>query len=1053
MSNNDGTDEDGIKDPSLHEYSSFEEFSKNIERILTNFNFNSDIYTEERSRFDEKKKKYDFYKKFRDFNSSNFIKPFFLEEELAKQIKYWHSTNEEFNLPLLSLDNFFNSENVKQHLLKDKYIEKNPSVITYYLIDKIITLLEKKTFDKILIDGITTYQEQIYHKGLIGPIIDRDLIYYLIKNDIEEKLNILYKENSLGYSYITEKIITFDLFIIYLVLKNYPFYILRRERLEEIFSEVKKFKNFPYPIGSIGMDLFKLLIQELYLPGVSLFQEIRETFLLDIIDPIILEIDCDYFIKVIAFSKKNTLYELSKEKKIDMNNKKEYYNKKNKKNDKYELNKIKEFTFSAYGVYSAYILYSADDEKEEKENSYLGDILALFEKRYKIKKEEEEEKQEEKKRKKKEKQNNNININNNNIENNDENENDKKDEQNIHEKNVINSIINLINIGLDSNFAVFSRGVKAINEKLITKTKEMSEIKNNSPKDNINLRKFLYHNITYFNFELSEKVKKRNNKKVIFEDEKSIKLTGKKLKSSINKEINTKYNINNIIDEDAELELEEENQKLKSLKEKKDCISEIKKYKKILDEEKYIFQNDKNESDEILDNYVDNFLKLKDKYFWHMQKFDMNANFPDDETKKELQDFNKITENREKILPKLYKQKYLIKEDQLLDFIKLLYKYKTNIIPLYHYKLYSEYINTEQPKIKKQNENKNSLYKYFDIFENEYPETDKDYSSTPLLSLTELKEGLEKIVKSKLYFNHKIYLIPGPLNTSLTKHLSRNDYIYKSTIGDVFLNLYKEKLQSDKIEEMLEMPVQIYLREAKHYFDLTIFKTIIDSSNNYKEYKNIFWHKNFFLLYGGVHIEGGENLDIILDEKKSIKFENRKSKIYIDIIHLYNYESNDNTKKINDIEKYLVYPSNNKFQIFISGAKDEPNIKSTENINNQNQYFQNYVGNLINFDVKSAYYEAKKIVVNGENFTLIPTFFEDIKMENCSYFEIAFDNSNNEEEEINSEEKEDDDDNDNDENKNDINDKEKISKFFESEKTTSLNIKISSFIDLEYNDD
>ena len=1049
MSNNDGNDEDGIKDPSLYEFSSFEDFSKSVERIFTNFNFNSDIYTEERSRFDEKKKKYDFYKKFREFNSSNFAKPFFLEEELAKQIKYWHSTNEEFNLPLLSLDNFFNSENVKQHLLKDKYIEKNPSVITYYLIDKIITLLEKKTFDKILIDGITTYQEQIYHKGLIGPIIDRDLIYYLIKNDIEEKLNILYKENSLGYSYITEKIITFDLFIIYLVLKNYPFYILRRERLEEIFSEVKKFKNFPYPIGSIGMDLFKLLIQELYLPGVSLFQEIRETFLLDIIDPIILEIDCDYFIKVIAFSKKNTLYELSKEIKVGVNKKKENYNNiKNKKNDKYELNNIKEFSFSAYGVYSAYILYSADDEKEEKENSYLGDILALFEKRYKIKKEEEEEKQEEKKKKEK-------NKNKNNIDNYDEN--DKKDEQNIHEKNVINSIINLINFGLDSNYTLFTRGVKAINEKLISKTKEMNEIKNNSPKDNINLRRFLYHNITFFNFEPSEKAKKRNNKKVIFEDEKSIKLPGKKLKPSKNKDINTKYNINNIIDEEAELE--EENQKLKSLKEKKDCVSEIKKYKKILDEEKYIFQNDKNEveTDEILDNYVDNFIKLKDKYFWHMQKFDMNANFPNEETKKELQDFNKITESRERNLPKLYKQKYLIKEDQLLDFIKLLYKWKTNIIPLYHQKLYNEYTISEQPKIKEKNESKNSLYKYFDIFEDEYPETDKDYSSTPLLALSELKDGFEKIVKSKLYFNHKIYLIPGPLNTSLTKHLSRNDYIYKSTIGDVFLNLYKEKIQNDKIEEMLEMPVQIYLREAKHYFDLTIFKTIIDSSNNYKEYKNIYWHKNFFLLYGGVHIEGEENLDFIIDGKKSIKFENRLSKIYIDIIHLYNYDSSDNSKKINDIEKYLVYPSDNKFQIFISGAKDEPNIKNIENVNNQNQYFQNYVGNLINFDVKSAYYEAKKIVVSGENFTLIPTFIEGIKMENCSYFEIAFENWNNEEEEINCEEKEDEDDNDNDndndENKNDINDSERISKFFESEKATSLNIKISSFIDLESNND
>ena len=79
----------------------------------------------------------------------------------------------------------------------------------------------------------------------------------------------------------------------------------------------------------------------------------------------------------------------------------------------------------------------------------------------------------------------------------------------------------------------------------------------------------------------------------------------------------------------------------------------------------------------------------------------------------------------------------------------------------------------------------------------------------------------------------------------------------------MFFNLYKEKLQSDKIEEMLEMPIQIYLREAKHYFNLTIFKTIIDSSNNYKEYKNIFWHKNFFLLYGGLHIEGGENFTVV----------------------------------------------------------------------------------------------------------------------------------------------------------------------------------------------
>ena len=55
------------------------------------------------------------------------------------------------------------------------------------------------------------------------------------------------------------------------------------------------------------MDLFKLLINELYLPGITLFQEIRETFLLDLIDPKILEMDCDYFIKTVAFSANDSI--------------------------------------------------------------------------------------------------------------------------------------------------------------------------------------------------------------------------------------------------------------------------------------------------------------------------------------------------------------------------------------------------------------------------------------------------------------------------------------------------------------------------------------------------------------------------------------------------------------------------------------------------------------------------------------------------------------------------------------------------------------------------
>ena len=134
----------------------------------------------------------DFFNKYKELQSSNIAQPFYLEKELARQVKYWHSTNQQFKLPVLTMDNFFNEENVKSHLLKDTYIKKNPSIVTYYLIDYLISILEEKAFDKILMEGITTYQNEQYQIGLVGPIIDRDLIYYLINEDIEEKLNYFF---------------------------------------------------------------------------------------------------------------------------------------------------------------------------------------------------------------------------------------------------------------------------------------------------------------------------------------------------------------------------------------------------------------------------------------------------------------------------------------------------------------------------------------------------------------------------------------------------------------------------------------------------------------------------------------------------------------------------------------------------------------------------------------------------------------------------------------------------------------------------------------------
>ena len=1017
---------------SKEEFQNYLTFVKKSQEQGHNFSFksNPNPLNFESPKLDEKKEKLEFFKKYNELSISNVAQGFYLEEELAKQVKLWHSTTEEFRLPILTLDNFFNEENVKSHLLKDTYVKKNPSIVTYYLIDYLMTVLEEKSFDKILMDGITTYQEEQQKFGLIGPIIDRDFIYHLINEDIEEKLNCLYRENSLGYSYIAEKIISFDLFIIYLVLKNYPFYILRRERLEEIFNKLKKFKSFPYPIGSIGMDLFKLLIKELYLPGVTLFQEIRETFLLDLIDPKILEINCDYFIKVIAFSMNNTIHGMDFEKNKN-NSVKENVNtnaKNNKENDKekkqsksggkkdFKLNELKDFTLTCYGVYATYILFSADNQKEEKESSYLVDILGLFEKRYKTKKDEETSK------------------------------------DNITEKNVINNLFNLIDSGLDSNFATFSRDMKVINDKLYTKTKEIHENTNNSPKENINLRRFLNHKITFLNSELLEKkIKRFIPKKINFEEEKSKvnsyqKFSKKKNKNNIHNDVDSKYskasNINNIINE--ENEIEEEDEEIEKIKEKKEGLLFIKKYKAILDDERRV------NSDGVLENYVNNFLSLKDKYFWHLKKFDTeNYYFDSEQLKKKVFLFNIISENRQVDLSELYKQKYLITEDQFLDFIKLLFIWKSNINPLYHTKLYEEFIKAEQQKNKEKKMNKNSIIKEFDIFEDEFPENDKDFTNISLNTITKLKDDLEKIVKSKLYFNNRIYLLPGRFNKSITNHISRNDYIYKSTIGDLFMNYYTQNFSIEN-EEVIQMPLQIYLKEAKHFFDLTVFKAVIESKDTDNSYMKLNLYKYYYLLYGGIHIEINDELRLNLDDQKTIVFKNEKNPLYIDIINIYNFEnspdqnSNQN-KKINDIERYLVYPISDKFQIFISAAKDNPNCNIE--IENQNQYFQRYIGNLINFDVQSAYYEARKIIITSDNFTLTPTFMENICIKECSYFEITLDN-NNEKKETNNEEDEEE------ENNNDqLFDAEQITKIFETDKTTSFNIKISTFIDLESNND
>ena len=1009
---------------SIKEYKDFSDFTNNIQKLGHNYYIFPNNNFAERSEMYEKKEKSNFYKKFFELASQNFTQPFYLEEELAKHVKYWHCNINNYKPPLLTQDNYFNEENVLSHLLKDTYIKKNPSIVSFDLIDFIIEYLEKKVFEKVLMERITSFQYDQDQTGLVGPLLDKDFIEYLITNDIEEKLYNLYKKNSLGYSYIAEKIITFNLFLIYIILKNYPFYILRRTRLEKIFTQVKKFKSFPYPIGSIGMDLFKLLINELYLPGVSLFQEIRETFLLDIIDPKILEIDPEHFIKVIAFSSNDSVLGMG----ISLNNinlnppnTNIYENNENKSRniEKFgntvKLNEVKDLTFTSMGIYSAFILYSSDDQKDEKENSYLVDILALFEKRYKIKKEE-------------------ANF-----------------KENISEKNIINNLFNLIDNGLDLNFTSFCNEVKVINDKLILKTKENHENTNNSPKDNINLRRFLKHKINFISPNALDKVlirfipKKINS--VYYKDKSKFKkkstLNASNKSSKKKNKMGNNQNHNNLNrmsknSQKEENEIMEEDEEDEETKKKKEYINLIKMYKVKLDDEKRVY------TDIVLEDYVNNFITLKEKYFPHLQQFDIDSySFDTDYKKKQVLNYNIFSKIKEKHLASLYKQKYIISEDYFINFIKNLYSWKSNINSLYHKRLYEEFYRNLENRKNKDNKKTKSIIKNIELFGDNMSEEDKDYNNISLNDIAKEKEDLEKIIKAKLPFNNVIYLIPGFVDKALCKYIMKNDYIYKSTIGDLFMNLYNRGLGRDG-ENIIQTPIQTYLREAKHFYNLTVFKAIIETKEVDKSFMKLNAYDYYYFLYGGVHIVAADDVKIILDDSRTLNFSNNKKEIYIDIINLYNdgSEIEKNTgfnKRINNIEKYLSYSYTDRFQIFVSATKDNPNC----NIENENQYFQKYVGNLINFDVKSMYYEAKKIRLISD-FTLIPTFFEKIRISKCSYFEICFDNEEKElyiepnikEEEENEESEE----------------QKEINKILEVNKTTSFNIKISTFLDLNLNE-
>ena len=916
----------------------------------------------------------EFYDKYEHLSAFSGPEQFELEKELAKYIKFWHSKDIDYIVePGLTQDDFFNEENVISNILKDKYIKKNYSIIPFQLIEYVIGELEKRVFDIELLQSINDP-----NLLLNAPINGKGFIEFLLNNDIEEKLHFLYQgeKKITGYVYVIEKIVVFDLFLILIVLKNFPFYVLSRDRLEILFKSLKKYKSFPYPIGSIGKDLFDLLIHELYLPGVSLFQEVRKTLLLDIIDPNTIDINPNDFIKVVTFEPAiETIKKKGKDDNNIINNMKEQIN---INNANFKLNDLKELTFTTMIVYASYILYNSEDKKDnEKEESYFESILAIFEKRLKQKKDESK---------------------------------NKENNPNIYEKNIINNIFNLIDTGLQSNFNKFKKVVKSFNDKLISKSKESHETTTSKPRDNINLRKFLYHNIhsVKFSHELKKKFKPLKKLKSL-KDNISQKLSIEKRNMQKKGEKGNKDLINSDEEEQQQADDSESFEKLEN-------IRLIKEYRDQLNEEKEV------DNDPILDDYIDNFTEMRKKYFKHLKIFQVdNYKFSKDKEKDEIKrnriiEFNSYSIMKEKQLTEIYKQKYIIKENQLIYFLKNLEAWECNIGPLYHKKLRKEYNEKKEEEIQnaKKAEKKdgdsigNENINYINPLEVNLRDVSGNIHNN---ILAEEKEKIAHIVNSDLPFNYEIYLIPGEARNKsdekrpdnpLTKYINKHDFIYKSIIGDFYWTLFNKENIDEDCHSFLDTPIQLYLKEAQHFFNLKVFQCKIIVPNQIQtELDELKISDNYYYIYGSIHIESEFSLMVQLDnEIYMFNLDDKAKNIYIDIFNIF--DENEGIK-INEIEKYLVNPNANAFQVFISSelnnkkASIDPNLY-TNSKDKKEVFKKNFVVPIMNFDMKSLNYEAKKIIIktvdeDNESFKLTPTFLN-MTPSNVNYFEINYENKN-----------------------------------------------------------
>ena len=193
----------------------------------------------------------------------------------------------------LNIEDIFFSKNEKSNKQENIEISKVKIDINKnkYYENENVSLEIKENTNLELLFKIIRYKEITNYINYY----DNDYDYYSNEDEEPPVINIIINEiynleKILNLDKKAEKLnikrkIQFYLFLIYMILKNYPFFIPKRCYLEKYFFKLKKYKDWPGQIGSQGKLLYHLFINELYLPGITIFQEIREKYFLDSIDP------------------------------------------------------------------------------------------------------------------------------------------------------------------------------------------------------------------------------------------------------------------------------------------------------------------------------------------------------------------------------------------------------------------------------------------------------------------------------------------------------------------------------------------------------------------------------------------------------------------------------------------------------------------------------------------------------------------------------------------------------------------------------------------------